>query len=270
MSLNTIFPFFRIETKDFVIMSKSYTKEDLGEIWCAMAAIFQGENDVVIKQELKYPVEQLKDSILTAFAAYENKCKMNAENGAKGGRAKAERKREKTKSKDGEKEEKETGSETIFSPPSKTEFKSICAGVLREYGYGGANIPLTLHDDEKIDLYEQLKQNGWHYETVPIETKEALRMAILLYSLDYEHDDDRRKRYYTIFETLVEYGEFTMERFKNYRYSFNTERKKWHDYREREYDSFQQLVEANYGKKQSQQAPVKDPQSNNDDFRWGQ
>lgn len=165
---------FKWTVDDAKMLQEVFTEQQVGVFFLAvMKAVETGELDPdSVPPEMQLSYRMFCQKVFAAISAYTNKCEMNARNGAKGGRAKAENAR---------KNSDISESVSPFKPPTKSEFKNMAKLIRSKYG-------LDLDAYEIDRTYDDLAVSGWNYRGAPLTTRkqiEAVIYAVALGEYDY-------------------------------------------------------------------------------------
>lgn len=164
---------FKWTVEDAKLLSETLTETQVGTIFLAvMKAAETGELDVdSVPPELQIVYRLYCQKAFAAISAYSHKCEVNARNGAKGGRAKADNAR---KAND--------ASQTVhtFKPPTKTEFKNMAKHIRSEF-----DVDLDAYEIDRI--YDVLAGSEWKYGGAPLTTRSQIEAVIYAEGL---HDSD--------------------------------------------------------------------------------
>ena len=149
-------PWFKWHVKDVINYREVFTTEQIGELFLAgMKTVETGER-IEVSPEIKFAYLQLCTDISEARTAYLKKCEINAKNGAKGGKTKAEN--VKTK-------------ENGFKPPTQTQFKTMAKSLAKTH-----DIQCDAYSFDKA--FEHYDQNKWTVNGASITDRNSLECAV--------------------------------------------------------------------------------------------
>lgn len=157
------------------MLEENFTQAQVGELFLAVMAYVRDGTVRELPPELKFPFAQYRAKADQSKAKYEEKCAKLAENGAKGGKAKAARVSDRTDA---------TPKLPKFTPPTLKQFRDAVAHFYDNDALGD-NKP----EDYDIDrLYDELKAAGWKIGNEPIKIRSDWEAAILYQLSSYEGD----------------------------------------------------------------------------------
>lgn len=148
------------------MLEENFTHAQVGELFLAVMAYVRDGTIRELPPELKFPLAQYRAKADQSKAKYEEKCAKLAENGAKGGKAKAAKASGKREA---------TPEPPKFTPPTLKQFRDAVAHFY-DNGELGDNEP----EDYDIDrLYDELKAAGWKIGNEPIKSRREWELAII-------------------------------------------------------------------------------------------
>lgn len=165
---------FQWDIDDANLLRETLTETQVGIIFLAVMKVAEtGELDLdSIPPELQITYRLFSQKAFAARAKYDHKCEVNARNGAKGGRAKADNARKKNA---------DDPPAPAFKPPTKTEFKNMAKHIRSEYG-------LDLDAYEIDRTYDDLAVSGWNYRGAQLTTRKQIEAVIYAVALgDYDY-----------------------------------------------------------------------------------
>lgn len=174
-------------TDDYITMAEAleFVMEQFGKL--VLAIMYYTANGTVpddLPHDLKVMFSIYQKKIDFAREKYERKCAVNAENGAKGGTAKAEN-------------AKKRGVAAAFKPPTLKQFRD----AVRHFAEN-EEISSDI-DDYEIDVFfDRLKSDGWAIGGAPVQTRKDWESAILAKFYDGDFGAAPRHLYYPVFTAI--------------------------------------------------------------------
>ena len=157
------------------MLEENFTQAQVGELFLAVMAYTHDGTIRELPPELKFPFAQYRAKADQSKAKYEEKCAKLAENGAKGGKAKAARVSDRTDA---------TPKLPKFTPPTLKQFRDAVA-----HFYKGDELGDDEPEDYDVDcLYDELKAAGWKIGNEPIKSRREWELAIIYQLSSYEGD----------------------------------------------------------------------------------
>ena len=155
---------FKWYLDDVKALREVFTEEQIGIFFlAAMDTLETGELNIdSLPQEMQIPFRIFSNKVFSARRVYAHKCEVNARNGAKGGRAKADNARKKNA---------DDPLAPTFKPPTKTEFKNMAKHIRAEY-----DLDLDAYEIDRI--YDDLAGSGWNYRGAQLTTKKQIEAVI--------------------------------------------------------------------------------------------
>ena len=133
--------------------------EQIGRLFVAVMETVEKGEVIEVGNDIKYAYSEHYRRVIDSKKAYEEKCKKNALNGSKGGKAKVAK--------------RETGNknEAGFKGLSKTQFRDMAKYICHEYN--------TAYVQYEIDnLFERLSKNEWKYRGQLILSKHQCEAVV--------------------------------------------------------------------------------------------
>lgn len=178
-------------TDDYITMAEAleFMMEQFGKL--VLAIMYYTASGTVpddLPPDLKVMFSIYQKKIDFAREKYERKCSVNAENGAKGGAAKAEN-------------AKKRGT-AAFKPPTLKQFRD----AVRHYA-NNEDISSDIGDYEIDVFFDRLKSDGWIIGGAPIQTRKDWESAILAKFYDGDFGALPKHLYYSAFTAIfANYG----------------------------------------------------------------
>lgn len=167
------FAYYKLEFSDFETIRESMTPEQGMDLLAAIIEYTKSGTVADVPQEAKVFFAMLRKKQDRAKAKYDELCNKLAENGKKGGEAKA---------KNAKGEAKEAAQGKKFRPPTLTQFKNAVKHIVE------------VDDFESPETYEiecffdQLKEANWQFEGMAIQSREDWE-RIVYHKFNTDHDD---------------------------------------------------------------------------------
>lgn len=150
------FAYYKLEFSDFETIRESMTPEQGMDLLAAIIEYTKSGTVVDVPQEAKVFFAMLRKKQDRAKAKYDELCNKLAENGKKGGEAKA---------KNAKGEAKEAEQVKKFKPPTLTQFKNAVKRIVEDNGFDSAE------DYDIESFYDQLKEANWQFEGMAIQSR---------------------------------------------------------------------------------------------------
>ena len=155
------------------MLEENFTYAQVGELFLAVMAYTHDGTIRELPPELKFPFAQYRSKANRSKAKYEEKCAKLAENGAKGGKAKAAK---------AAGDHQPDSPKVKFTPPTLKQFRDAVA-----HFYKGDELGDDEPEDYDVDkLYDSLKAAGWKIGREPIQNRRDWEFAIITQLSSYE------------------------------------------------------------------------------------
>ena len=160
---------------DAEVLKESLTTEQIGELFVAVMDYLRTGTVEEVSKEIRFPYADYRKKVDRARLKYEKKCQVNAENAAKGGKAKA-----RNAAKAAGPAPKQTKK---FKPPSLSQFKNAVKKLVDAD---------ELQCDERIpeysleEFYDYLAERNWAINGTPIQSRHDWEMALIAKFYDYD------------------------------------------------------------------------------------
>ena len=174
-------------TSDYILMAEvlNFALESFGRLILALmyyTADGTEPNDMSPDLHMMFTIYQKK--IDAAREKYMSKCAINAESGAKGGKAKAENAKKKVA---GQK----------YTPPTLKQFRD----AVKHFANSG-DISSDIGDYEIDVFFDRLKSDGWTIGGAPVQTRKDWESAILAEFYDGDFGALPKHLYYSVFTAI--------------------------------------------------------------------
>lgn len=179
-------------TDDYITMAEAleFMMEQFGQL--VLAIMYYTANGTIpddLPPDLRLMFTIYQKKIDAAREKYVNKCAVNAENGAKGGKAKAENTKKKATSQN-------------FTPPTLKQFRDAV-----KHFVDNEDISSDIDDYDIDAFYDGLKSAGWTIGGAAIQSRKNWESAILAKFFEYAGEGPKHM-YYSVFTTVfADYSE---------------------------------------------------------------
>lgn len=158
--------YFKWMADDAEVLKENMTTEQIGQLFIAVMDYLQTRTAVEVSKDIRFAYADYRKKVDRACASYDETCAKRAENGKKGGKAKAEN------------AAKAAGpapdQAKKFKPPTLKQFKNAVEKITDKNGW-------DCPDDYGIEaFYDYLSEHQWQFEGMPIQSRsdwEAIIMA---------------------------------------------------------------------------------------------
>ena len=151
------FAYLKFEFDDLDVIRDTLTKEQGMDLICAIEDYAKDGTIIDVPSDARAMYALLRKKIDRSQQAYEEKCRINAENAAKGGKAKARNAKEKDGSSGANK----------FKPPTLKQFKN----AVDEYAD-------DVSDYDIESFYDHLNESKWQFEGMAIQSRKDWEQII--------------------------------------------------------------------------------------------